>query len=135
MSWLGAAGQPSTLDGEQVTTRNCPDLGRAILYTSAPEWFKGWREAAFLRLKDAIHMCLYNADCYAFGLLAAGFVDLVIECELEPYDYCALVPVVEGAGGIITDWRGGALGLEGDGTVLASGDPVLHQAAMRLLTP
>ncbi len=131
--WLGVAGRASTLNGEPVEVRTCPELSRAVLYTTAPEWFKGADEAAFLRLKSEVRMCLYNADCYAFALLATGFVDLVVECALQPYDYCALVPVVAGAGGVITDWSGGALGLDGDGTVLAAGDRELYRAASERL--
>ena len=131
--WLGAAGIPSTLNGKPVQVRSCSELSRAVLYAAAPEWFKDADEAAFLRLRSEVQMCLYDADCYAFALLATGLVDLAIECALKPYDYCALVPVVEGAGGVITDWRGRALGLEGEGTVLAAGDRALHQAALELL--
>jgi len=133
--WAGAQGSPTTLNGAPARVRACPELGAATLFTSAPEWFEGRHEAAFLRLKGQVRMCCYNADCYAFGLLASGFADLAIECALDPYDWCALVPVVEGAGGVISDWRGRRLGLEGDGTVLAAGNAGLHQAARELLRP
>ncbi len=131
--WQGSAGSPTTLNGVPVRVRGCPDLAQAMMYTSAPDWYKGAHETAFLRLKGAVRMCEYGADCYAFGLLALGFVDLAIECDAGPHDYCALVPVVEGAGGVITDWRGGRLGLGSDGTVLAAGDAALHRAARELL--
>ena len=131
--WVGAEGSATTLDGAPARVRSCPELGAATLFTSAPEWFEGAREAAFLRLKAKVRMTCYNADCYAFGLLAIGFADLAIECALQPYDWCALVPVVEGAGGVISDWQGRRLGLEGDGTVVAAGDAALHQAACEVL--
>ncbi len=75
----------------------------------------------------------YGADCYAYGLLAAGFVDLVVEASLQPYDYLPLVAIIEGAGGLLTDWRGGKLGLASDGRVVAAGDPAAHAQALTLL--
>jgi inositol-phosphate phosphatase/L-galactose 1-phosphate phosphatase/histidinol-phosphatase len=131
--WIGAAGAPSTLDGRPISTRPCAALAGAMMYTTGPEWFEGADEAAFLRLREAARMTHYNADCYAFGLLAAGFVDIVVEARLKVYDYWALIPVIEGAGGIVTDWQGAPLGLKSDGTVLAAGDQALHAAALELL--
>ena len=131
--WIGAAGAPSTLDGRPIAARPCADLAEAMMYTTGPEWFEGADEAAFLRLRQAVRMTHYNADCYAFGLLAAGFGDIVMEARLKVYDYWALIPVVEGAGGIITDWQGAPLSLDGDGTVLAAGERAMHAAALELL--
>ena len=131
--WVGVAGRPTTLNGEPVRTRTCPDLGGAALFTSGPERFEGAHAAAFERLRDAVGMTQYSADCYATALLATGCVDLVIESGLKVYDYLALVPVVLGAGGHITEWGGGALGLDGDGTMLAAGDAHAHAAAAALL--
>jgi inositol-phosphate phosphatase/L-galactose 1-phosphate phosphatase/histidinol-phosphatase len=76
---------------------------------------------------------LYGADCYAYALLSSGWVDLVIEAALSPYDYCALVPVVENAGGILTDWAGQPLGLHSDGRVIAAGDQRVYEHARALL--
>jgi fructose-1,6-bisphosphatase/inositol monophosphatase family enzyme len=76
---------------------------------------------------------MFGGDCYAYGLLAMGFADLVVEADLEPYDFLALVPVIEGAGGRVSDWRGRPLGLGSDGRVLAAGDARTHAAAMQLL--
>ena len=76
---------------------------------------------------------MYGGDCYAYGLLAAGFVDLVIEAGLKLYDYAALVPVVEGAGGVMTDWSGAPLGRGSDGRVVAAGDAAAHAEALARL--
>jgi inositol-phosphate phosphatase/L-galactose 1-phosphate phosphatase/histidinol-phosphatase len=76
---------------------------------------------------------MYGGECYAYGLLAAGFVDLVIEATMGVYDYLPLVPVITGAGGIITDWQGAPLGLGSDGRVIAAGDKRCHTAALDLL--
>ena len=75
----------------------------------------------------------YGIDCYAYGLLAAGHLDLVVEADLKPWDYAAHVPIIAGAGGIATDWSGHRLGLGGDGRVLIAGDAAAHADALRLL--
>jgi inositol-phosphate phosphatase/L-galactose 1-phosphate phosphatase/histidinol-phosphatase len=94
---------------------------------------EGEEADGFARLKARVKHMLYGADCYAYGLLASGFVDLVCEADLQPYDYCALVPVVAGAGGVITDWEGRELNLGSGGRVLAAGDRRLHAAALAVL--
>jgi inositol-phosphate phosphatase / L-galactose 1-phosphate phosphatase / histidinol-phosphatase len=80
-----------------------------------------------------VKLTRFGADCYAYGLLAAGFVDLVLEASLKPYDFCAMAPIVEGAGGVATDWRGAPLDLTSDGRILVAGDRRAHRAAMALL--
>ena len=75
----------------------------------------------------------FGGDCYSYGLLALGHVDLVVEAKLEPYDYFALIPVVESAGGVITDWSGNPLHQESDGRVIAAATPQLHAAALEIL--
>ena len=87
-----------------------------------PRHVRGPDAAAFARVSAAVKLTRFGADCYAYGLLAAGFVDLVLEASLKPYDFCAMIPIVEGAGGIATDWRGAGLGLASDGRVLVAGD-------------
>ena len=131
--WVGAAGAATLFNGAAVHTRACPALDRAFLNATHPDLFAGADEAAFQRLSRAAKQTQFGGDCYAYGLLASGFIDLVAEADLKPYDYCALVPVVEGAGGIVTDWRGGALTLASDGRVVAAGDAALHAAAIAAL--
>ena len=75
----------------------------------------------------------WGGDCYAYGLLASGHVDLVVENDLKLYDFAALVPVIAGAGGLITDWHGKPLDMRSDGSVLAAGDAALHRAALDVL--
>jgi len=131
--WLGLAGAGTTLNGRPVRARACPALDRATLFATAPDMFRGADEAAFARLSDAVKLTRFGADCYATGMLAAGFADLVVEARLQPYDYCALVPVVEGAGGRATDWSGRPLGLGSDGRIAFAGDGALHAAALERL--
>jgi inositol-phosphate phosphatase/L-galactose 1-phosphate phosphatase/histidinol-phosphatase len=131
--WLGATGRGSALNGVPARTRPCGTLGDAMLYTTSPYLFPGDTEAGFQALRSHVRHVLFGGDCYSYGLLASGFADIVIEAGLKPYDYAALIPVVEGAGGVITDWEGNALTLESDGRVLASGDKTLHTAALSIL--
>jgi inositol-phosphate phosphatase/L-galactose 1-phosphate phosphatase/histidinol-phosphatase len=131
--WVGAAGRPTTLNGEALCCRACPELATATLFATTPDMFAGTDAAAFARLSGAVKLTRFGADCYAYGLLASGFIDLVLEASLKPYDFCAMVPIVEGAGGVATDWRGAELGLGSDGRVLVAGDRRAHDAARALL--
>jgi histidinol phosphatase-like enzyme (inositol monophosphatase family) len=132
--WLGAAGQPSTLNGRPISVRSCPSLERAYMYSTAPIMFSGEVEKRHASLGRAVKLFRWGGDCYAYGLLAAGHVDLVVENSLKLYDFAALVPVIAGAGGLITDWRGQPLDMHSDGSVLAAGDPAIHRAASTILT-
>lgn len=131
--WLGAAGSPARLNGEPCRTRQCTELDQAILYATSPDIFEGADLGAFDALARSVRMRRYGGDCYSYGLLASGHVDLVVEAGLQPYDYLALMPVIEGAGGVITDWSGQPLGLASQGRVIAAATPQLHREAMRVL--
>jgi inositol-phosphate phosphatase/L-galactose 1-phosphate phosphatase/histidinol-phosphatase len=131
--WIGVDGRPTTFNGRPTRVRPCPDLDRAWLYASSPHMFPGADAEAFERLRLRCRAGIYGADCYAYGLLASGTVDLVCEATTQPHDYCALVPVVTGAGGVISDWHGRPLGLQSDGRVLAAGDPSMHATAREVL--
>jgi inositol-phosphate phosphatase/L-galactose 1-phosphate phosphatase/histidinol-phosphatase len=131
--WLGADGRCTRLNGSEIRSRACADLAAATVFTTTPDMFKGTDAAAFTGIRDAAKLVRYGADCYAYGLCALGFVDAVIEAQLKPYDFCALVPIVEGAGGIVTDWQGRRPGLITDGRILACGDARLHRQMMARL--
>lgn len=112
------------------------------MYSTTPHMFSGDNKAAFERVRDNVRIPLYGCDCYAYGLLAAGHCDLVVEADLKPYDYLALVPIIEGAGGVITDWSGEKLSWTADqaasydapsGEVIAAGDARCHKEALRRL--
>ena len=128
--WIGAVGHPTRLNGLPCRTRACPSLDRAILATTAPEQFGEAGTAAFGRLRRDIRFPIYGGDCLNYGLLAGGFLDLVVEEGLNLYDFAALVPVVAGAGGVITDWQGHPLAAGAEGRVLAAGDRACHAAAL-----
>ncbi len=131
--WIGAAGHPTTLNGTPIRCRPCPALAGASVFSTSPDMFKGDDAAAFARVAASAKLVRFGADCYAYGILALGSIDLVIEASLKPYDFSAMVPIVEGAGGIASDWRGMPLSLASDGRVLAAGDRRAHQQALALL--
>lgn len=131
--WGGADGQPTTFNGAPVRTRAGVKIADALLYATTPQMFEGADLAGFARLTAQVKYPLYGADCYAYGLLASGFTDLVCEASLKPYDYCALVPVVTGAGGKITDWQNKPLTIASGPRVLAAGDAGLHAQALAVL--
>ena len=127
--WVGRIGGPTTFNGREVRVRNCKSLQDATLATSSPHYFSAEDAEGYMAIAAAVGgnkrqgMIVYGGDCYNYGLLAAGHLDIVCEAGLELYDYAALVPVVEGAGGIMSDWQGNPLDAESDGRVLALGDP------------
>ena len=131
--WVGVSGQPSTLNGTPIHVRACPSLDKAYMYSTAPQMFGGPTAARHQALAEKVKLFRWGGDCYAYGLLAAGHVDLVVENALKLYDFAALVPVIKGAGGLITDWKGRELDINSDGSVLAAGDPATHRAAQKML--
>ena len=132
--WLGVAGERSTFNGQPIATRACAALANAYMYSTAPEMFKDTTAGRHQALARQVKLFRWGGDCYAYGLLASGHVDLVVESGLKLYDFAALVPVIQGAGGTITDWHGKALDMHSPGAVLAAGDTALHRAAMGLLS-
>ena len=170
--WVGVSGRQTTLNGSEIHSRACGEVSSAYLYATTPHMFEGKTEVAFNALRGQVRIPLYGCDCYAYGLLAAGHCDLVAEADLKPvgietcppahlhwpslaliarifdrlpvmqYDYMALVPIVSGAGGRITDWKGGELrwsveeasrGVAPIGEVLAAGDAGCHASALEIL--
>lgn len=118
--------------GRRLRTRPCAGLAEATLSTTDPDLFQPDTERpAFFQVAAQTRLKRYGYDCYAYALLAAGFMDLVIEAGLQTYDVQALIPVIEAAGGVITDWQGGAA-VQG-GRVVAAGDPRVHAAALEIL--
>ena len=137
--WVGVRGRATMLNGVEVRTRRCSRVGEAFLSTTTPYMFDARTRPAFDRLAAAVRVPTFGSDCYAYGLLSMGLLDLVCEADLKPYDYMALVPIVEGAGGRITDWKGQPLRwrlgdeVESKGEVLAAGDAAAHAEALQLL--
>jgi inositol-phosphate phosphatase / L-galactose 1-phosphate phosphatase / histidinol-phosphatase len=141
--WIGVEGKQSVLNGKPIKTRKCNEVESAYMYTTTPDMFTGASESAYNRLRKAVFSTSFGADCYGYGLLAAGFVDVVAEADLKPWDYMAMVPIITGAGGVITDWNDNPLTWNTDkesdsitawsGEVLAAGSPVLHAECLKQL--
>jgi inositol-phosphate phosphatase / L-galactose 1-phosphate phosphatase / histidinol-phosphatase len=123
--WVGVTGQPTTFNGMAVRTRLCPTLGEAALATTGPHYFDQHDGDHFMALaaRTDHRRMVMGGDCYNYAMLASGHLDLVCEANLKLHDYAALVPVVEGAGGLMCDWNGDPLHAASSGHVLALGDP------------
>ena len=115
-----------------LRVRACADLAHAVLSTTSPLLMNAQDRETFARVEKAVRLSRYGGDCYAYCMLAAGHVDLVIETELKPYDVLPLVPIILGAGGVITTWEGGAP--HAGGRIIAAGDKRVHAAAMQALS-
>lgn len=131
--WVGATGHGVTLNGTPLRTRACDAVAKAAMYTTDPTMFHGPDMDAFRRLEGQVKLRRYGADCYAYGLLAGGWVDLVCEADLKLYDFAAVMPIIAEAGGVVTDWAGKVPGFDTDGRILAAGDARCHAQALALL--
>ena len=133
--WTGLAGHPTRFDGGpgRAGCRPCPALDQAELSCTSPEIFSADEAARWRRLRAATRRTSWGGDCYAYGLVALGGIDVIAEAGLKPWDWAALVPIIEGAGGSMTGWDGAALHEGCDGRVLALGDKGLLAPAMALL--
>jgi inositol-phosphate phosphatase / L-galactose 1-phosphate phosphatase / histidinol-phosphatase len=123
--WVGVSGRETTLNGKPVRTRACRALSEAVLASTGPQYFDNHAAEHFMALaaKTAHKRMVWGGDCYNYGLLAAGQIDLVVESGLKIHDFAALVPIVEGAGGLMCDWNGDPLHSGSAGDVIALGDP------------
>jgi len=135
--WIGVEGQPTRFVSRDMPgtprTRACASLAEAELSCTSPEMLDPAHAPLWYALRAKVKRASWGGDCYAYGLLALGQIDIIAECDMKPWDWAALVPVVEGAGGCMTDWQGKPLREDGDGTVLALGDPSLLAPAIAAL--
>jgi inositol-phosphate phosphatase / L-galactose 1-phosphate phosphatase / histidinol-phosphatase len=130
--WLGITHKDTTHNGKKCSTSNA-SLKDAVVLSTTPEMFNSEQWIQFKKLSEVTCVRAFGTDCLGYGLLASGHTDLVIEADLKPYDFLALIPIVEGAGGKITDWNGKRLTNESDGTVLAAANLKLHGQALKIL--
>jgi myo-inositol-1(or 4)-monophosphatase len=114
-----------------LRVRPCETLTEAVMFTTSPLLMNEADRKRFGKVEASVRLSRYGGDCYAYCMLAAGHVDLVIETELKPYDIVPLIPIIEGAGGIVTTWEGGSA--EQGGRVIVAGDRRIHQAALTIL--
>ena len=134
--WIGVAGKRTQFHGAygRAGCRACPALEDAELACTSPDIFDERTRPGFLRVKEAVKRTSWGGDCYAYGLIALGGIDAVVEAGLKLWDWAALVPVIEGAGGMMRDWTGAKLRRGGSGDVVAVGDPALMPQIVGMLT-
>ncbi len=131
--WVGIQDQTTLYNGSPCKAAETHVLADATLNATTVDMFDPQEWQIFCQVNEAVRFRQFGADCYAYGLLALGYTDLVMEAGLGRFDYLALVPVIKGAGGCISDWEGEALTFDSTGQVLASANPTLHAQALRLI--
>ncbi|MEM7120522.1 MAG: inositol monophosphatase family protein [Pseudomonadota bacterium] len=131
--WTGADGHGTTHNGHPVRTRACPSLGQAVMAAVGPDAETEADESKVAPLRQGVNWLMYGLECFAYGAMANGALDLAIEAELGIDDIAALEPVVRNAGGILTDLKGNPVDITYAGRTLAAGDQRLHEQAVRLL--
>jgi inositol-phosphate phosphatase / L-galactose 1-phosphate phosphatase / histidinol-phosphatase len=131
--WVGRVAHGTLCNGKPVRASDCRTLQQARCYCTSPDMFDLVDGQRFEALSRRVAMRRFGGDCYGYALLASGHCDLVVEAGLKPYDYLPLVPVIEGAGGRITDWQGRRLGFESDGRVVAAANEELLRQAIDAL--
>lgn len=131
--WLGVRGKETTLSGNPVKTSGRSALQNAVIATTSMDYFTPTQLQSFLKLKSQCANTVLGGDAYAYAMLASGQIDMVVDGGMKPYDFCALKPVIEGAGGVITDWQGKPITIHSDGRVLAAANEALHKQALAAL--
>ena len=131
--WVAQRGQGAQCNGQAVHVSVHKDLSQALIYSTSPDAFHPdeWQAFDALSLRCALRR--FGGDCYSYAQLAGGHIDLVVEANLQPYDYLAAAALVHEAGGIMTDWNGRALGVGSDGRVVAAATHTLHAEALAAL--
>ncbi|MBP2433706.1 inositol monophosphatase family protein [Bradyrhizobium elkanii] len=130
--WYGTR-QGTTFNGKQAKVSRTTRLEDAQIYTSSPDFFTPGDWARYDALSQKAMFRRFGGDCYQYGLLASGHCDLVVETSLKSFDFMALIPVVEGAGGIVRDWQGQPLSPDSDGRVIAAANDSLLEQALAIL--
>jgi histidinol-phosphatase len=132
--WVGCEGRATLFNGRQARASSCRTIEQAVVYTTTAETFNSAERRRFEALSARAALRRFGGDCYLYGMLAGGHCDLVIEVQLKPHDFMAAIPIVEGAGGRISDWRGQPLGTVTDGRVVAAATEALWRQAVEELS-
>lgn len=131
--WVGCEGQATTRNASPVRGRDCGELSQALMSSSNPDFYGERDRPALGRLNAATRWCVYGGSCMAYAQIASGRIDLGIDVNFDIHDYLALVPVIQGAGGVITDWDGAALTINSGDRFIAAGDARVHAQALAVL--
>lgn len=133
--WVGVSGGWASHNGRPVRTRRCASLESALMTNSNPDFFTPQERARFDKLRAQVTYTQYGGSCFAYGVMASGRTDLGADGGLDAFDIFAPAAVIEGAGGVVTDWTGEPIDLDWRGLVLAAGDPDIHTEALGHLSP
>ena len=132
--WIGLNNYPTTLNGTIVKTSKIEKVRDSYAFTSGLYFEDKMFRKNFDKIIDQIKYYRFGGDCYMYGMLASGLIDIVIEDTLKAYDYMALIPVIEGAGGVVTDIYNKDIGLDSKGSIIATANRELHKEVMKVLT-
>ncbi|MFN3699895.1 MAG: inositol monophosphatase family protein [Alphaproteobacteria bacterium] len=130
--WIGAKNFQTQYNGQPCKTRPCKELALACCASTTPAMFEAVKPV-YWDIEKQTKMMAWGGDCYMYGLIASGHMDLAVEAALSPYDFAALVPVIESAGGFICDWQGAPLTLTSNGCVIAGGDPAIKETVLEII--
>jgi len=131
--WVGQHGKETLRNGVPVRTRACSDLSSALMSTSNQDFYGPDDIGALTRMKEATRLAVYGGSCMSYAQLATGRIDVGFDVQFDIHDYLALVPVIQGAGGVVSDWNGGPLGVTSGDRFVAAGDKRVHTEALRVL--
>jgi inositol-phosphate phosphatase/L-galactose 1-phosphate phosphatase/histidinol-phosphatase len=131
--WVGVDGRATLFNGKPVRSSGCQALEQAVLYTTSAETFTVAERLRFEALAARTALRRFGGDCYLYGMLASGYCDLVVEPQLKPHDFLAAIPIVTGAGGRISDWRGAPLAPAYEGPVVLAATEALWRQALEAL--
>ncbi|MEZ5691393.1 MAG: histidinol-phosphatase [Rickettsiales bacterium] len=132
--WSAISGQLTTYNNEKITINSNKSLKQANLATTSTGYFDSEQQQKFNKLSELTGNTILGGDAYAYMMLAQGRIDIVVDAGMKPYDFCALPPIIEGAGGIITDWNGNHLTCLSDGSVIAAANKKIHMEALKKLS-
>ena len=131
--WIGIDRMPTTLNGDIVNTSNIKHIDNSYTFTSGLYFEDKFFRKSFEKIIEKSNYYRFGGDCYMYGMLASGLIDIVVEDTLKIHDYMALIPVIEGAGGVVTDKKNQKITLQSDGSLLATANPELHKEVIGLM--
>ena len=131
--WVGLHGVETKYNNKKVNVRKSKKLKGSKMYATSPMMFKGKNERIYRNVREKVGECNFGADCYSHGLMSLGFVDIILEANLKPWDFIASASIISGAGGKITDWEGNSLNLDSDGRILATGSADTHKEIIKII--
>lgn len=126
--WVGA--EEAYLNGKKINTSSCSKIQDAIIATTGLHYFSNAQQERYINIANKAKLQIKGGDCYNYGLLAAGYVDIVIEAGLKSHDFMAIIPIIKAAGGICTDWSGKEIDANSDGTIIAAANRALFTEIM-----